>query len=83
MVSTFAHELVEVMSDPFMDAWYDDNGMENADKCAWSYGKVLTVPGSQKKYNSKAGNKLFLIQQNWDPRRRPGSNAQIGCSSGW
>jgi hypothetical protein len=46
---------------------------------------VLSVPGgSRKKYNAKAGNKLFLIQQNWDPRPLgDDSGAQMGCSSGW
>lgn len=38
MVSTFSHELAEAASDPDLDAWTDANG-ENADKCAYTYGK--------------------------------------------
>ncbi|CAF4585039.1 unnamed protein product, partial [Rotaria sp. Silwood2] len=32
MASIIAHEIVEAMSDPFGNAWYDSNGAENADK---------------------------------------------------
>jgi hypothetical protein len=39
MVSIIAHELSEVVTDPDYNAWYDVRGFENADKCAWSYGR--------------------------------------------
>jgi hypothetical protein len=29
------HEQAEVETDPLLDAWYDSNGEEAADKCAW------------------------------------------------
>ena len=32
MLSVLAHEIVEAMSDPKIDAWLDDKGYENADK---------------------------------------------------
>ncbi|CAF3896485.1 unnamed protein product [Rotaria sp. Silwood1] len=32
MLSPIAHELVEAKSDPYLDAWGDSNGEENADK---------------------------------------------------
>ncbi|CAI6001200.1 unnamed protein product [Closterium sp. NIES-64] len=35
LLSVFAHELAEATSDPFMSAWFDSDGEENADKCAW------------------------------------------------
>lgn len=34
MLSVYAHELVEKVSDPLLNAWYDSTGYENADKCA-------------------------------------------------
>ena len=35
MLSVLAHEVVEAMSDPNLDAWYDATGSENGDKwCA-------------------------------------------------
>jgi len=30
------HELGEAMTDPLLNAWYDNNGAENGDKCAWT-----------------------------------------------
>lgn len=38
MVSIIAHELAEVVTDPYADAWYDASGLENADKCIWVFG---------------------------------------------
>jgi hypothetical protein len=40
MVSVIAHELAETATDPEFNAWTDDEGYENADKCAWRYGDV-------------------------------------------
>ena len=34
MLSVYAHELVEAVTDPQLNAWYDNTGYENADKCA-------------------------------------------------
>lgn len=34
------HELAEAMTDPEITAWYDKNGLENADKCAWKFKEV-------------------------------------------
>jgi Phosphate-induced protein 1 conserved region len=39
MVSVIAHELEETNTDPNLNAWYDANGAEDADKCAWTFGK--------------------------------------------
>ncbi|HVG21263.1 MAG TPA: hypothetical protein VNI02_19625 [Blastocatellia bacterium] len=38
MVSIVAHELEEANTDPDLNAWFDANGAENADKCAWTFG---------------------------------------------
>ncbi|CAI7925637.1 unnamed protein product, partial [Closterium sp. NIES-53] len=35
LVSVFAHELAEAASSPFVSTWFDEEGDENADKCAW------------------------------------------------
>ena len=40
MASVIAHELVEAVSDPQLNAWYDRRGYENADKCAWTFGST-------------------------------------------
>ncbi len=64
MVSIIAHELEETATDPDLNAWYDGNGAENADKCAWKFGsEYVTSNGSLA--NMKLGTRDFLIQQNW------------------
>ncbi len=63
MVSVIAHELEETTTDPDLNAWYDSRGMENADKCAWTFGTTSTTSGA--KYNMLLGQRNFLIQQNW------------------
>lgn len=76
MASTIAHELEEAVTDPDLNAWYDDvHGEENADICAWSFGHTYqTANGSQA--NRKFGDKSYLIQENW-------VNAKGGYCSYW
>lgn len=64
MASVIAHELEETVTDPNLNAWYDNSGEENADKCAWNFGKIKIAPnGSQ--YNMTIAFKNYLIQTNW------------------
>ncbi|KAI8865740.1 hypothetical protein GQ42DRAFT_159344 [Ramicandelaber brevisporus] len=41
MMSTVAHELVETLTDPYLNAWFDGQGNESADKCAFTYGSAV------------------------------------------
>ena len=43
--SIIAHEVTEAATDPELSAWFDGDGKENADKCAWTYGSVWKVNG--------------------------------------
>jgi hypothetical protein len=63
MASVLAHELEEAATDPELNAWYDSNGDENADKCAWTFGTTYTANGAQA--NMKIGLRDYLIQRNW------------------
>jgi phosphate-induced protein 1 len=63
MASIIAHELEEAVTDPDLNAWYDNRGQENADKCAWTFGTTYTVNGAQA--NMSLGGLNFLIQRNW------------------
>lgn len=66
MLSVIAHELSEAATDPNIDAWYDDaTGMENADKCAWTFGSTYSVGDSGAIANIHLNDKNYLIQQNW------------------
>ena len=64
MASVLAHELEESATDPDLNAWFDDNGEENADKCAWTFGPQYTAPNGTRA-NIHLGNRDYLIQQNW------------------
>ena len=63
MVSVVAHELQEAATDPQLNAWYDSNGQENSDKCAWTFGTLYTVNGARA--NVRLGQRDYLIQQEW------------------
>jgi len=64
MISVIAHEVTEAMTDPYGTTWYDAYGNENADKCAWKFGKTYTTANGASA-NMKIGKRDFLVQQNW------------------
>jgi Phosphate-induced protein 1 conserved region len=64
MASIIAHELEEAHTDPDLNAWYDNRGAENADKCAWTFGSTSTASNGAS-YNMTLGSRQYLIQQNW------------------
>jgi Phosphate-induced protein 1 conserved region len=77
MASIIAHELSETVTDPDLNAWYDRRGMENADKCAWTFGSNVQTLSSGANYNvTLSANKKYLIQQNW----RNTSSPSPGCA---
>ena len=44
LASVSAHELAEMVTDPdLITGWYDINGLENADKCAWTFADANQV----------------------------------------
>jgi hypothetical protein len=63
-VNTIAHETEEFTTDPDLNAWFDRRGMENADKCAWTFGTTFTVNGATANMTLSNG-KSYLIQRNW------------------
>jgi len=63
MASIISHELEEAVTDPDLNAWYDRQGAENADKCAWTFGSTYSSGGATA--NMKLGTRDYLIQQNW------------------
>lgn len=64
MASILSHEFEETTSDPDLTAWYDVNGAENADKCAWTFGAEYKAPNGSLA-NMHFGGRDWLIQQNW------------------
>jgi hypothetical protein len=67
MVSVFAHELTEMITDPYLNAWYDGSGQnifEDADKCAWTFGSTFRAPNGSLA-NVALDGRDYLIQRNW------------------
>jgi Phosphate-induced protein 1 conserved region len=79
MISVIAHELEEATTDPDLNAWYDSNGSEDADKCAWTFGHSQYQTANGAFANMHLGTRDFLIQRelaatdskcyiNWDTK---------------
>ena len=70
MASVLLHELAEAVTDPDLDAWYDRDGLENADKCAWRFG-TAAADAQGRLHNVELSGQRFMIQQNWVLRPAP------------
>ena len=64
-VNTLAHEIEETTTDARGNAWYDNRGYENADKCAWTWGTIKTASNGGKYNQQFSDGNFYLIQQNW------------------
>ena len=56
LANVSGHELSEALTDPHLNAWYDANGAENSDKCAWTFGAQLL---------SFTNRSQWKVQGNW------------------
>jgi len=84
MISVIAHELEEATTDADpRSGWTDSGGAENADKCAWTFGKTFTTPnGSYANVtlsSPSATTRDYLIQRNLAHGVNPGSGIGDYC----
>jgi hypothetical protein len=70
-LNVVSHEHNEAITDEQGSAWYDSQGAENGDKCAWNFGTALGST-STGQYNQVIGTGTYYLQQEW-------SNASSGC----
>ncbi len=63
-VSVIAHELVETVTDPMLNAWYNANGDENGDACAWNF--VNSESNGDYNYNLAVGFFKYYVQSNYN-----------------
>lgn len=68
LANVSGHELSEMLTDPQLNAWYDQQGNENADKCAWTFNGLVTV-----------GTQNWKIQGNWS---NAAANTNSGYTNG-
>jgi hypothetical protein len=54
LANVSGHEISEAVTDPRNGGWWDRQGAENADKCAWTFSGTVTLGGEQ-----------WKIQGNW------------------
>jgi len=74
------HELSEARTDPASPgAWYDGQGAENGDKCAWSFGAPLVTfsDGNQWKIQGEWSNAAYTAGTGY-----ANNSGQKGCLSG-
>jgi hypothetical protein len=43
LADSFAHEFSETITDPDLNAWYDNGGSEVADKCSFMYSVCVNL----------------------------------------
>ena len=80
LANVSAHELSEARSDPANPgAWYDPQGQENGDKCAWTFNVPLVTftNGNQWKLQGEWSNAAYTAGTGY-----PNSKGQKGCLDG-
>jgi hypothetical protein len=80
LANVSAHEISEARSDPASPgAWYDSNGAENGDKCAWTFNvPFVTFPDGHKwKLQGEWSNAAYSAGTGY-----PNSSGQNGCVDG-
>jgi hypothetical protein len=68
MISVIAHELVETVTDPELGGWYNAQGAENSDMCAWTFGSRINKLPSGAYWNVSlptraGGSRNYLLQR--------------------
>jgi hypothetical protein len=80
LANVSAHELSEARSDPASPgAWYDSQGNENGDKCAWTFNVPLVTfaDGTQWKVQGEWSNAAYNNGTGY-----PNNSGQKGCIDG-
>ena len=75
MMSVIAHELSETVTNPLLNTgWFDDDGEENADKCALTFGTGRQVKFTKSYAYNVVGQakSKWLVQANWTPLGQQG-----------
>ena len=69
-INVASHEHNEAITDPQLDAWFDQAGWEIGDKCAWTFG-TRSGPGGAE-YNQTIAGRHYFLQEEY-------SNATSSC----
>jgi hypothetical protein len=67
LANVSGHELSEAVTDPRNGGWYDGQGAENADKCAWTWGGLVTFSDrTQWKIQGNFSNAAYTARTGYD-----------------
>lgn len=62
-INVTSHEHNETITDEQGSAWYDNQGFENGDKCAWIFGAFKGTSGHE--YNQTINGHHYWLQEEW------------------
>jgi hypothetical protein len=71
VLNVVSHEHNEIVTDPTGGGWFDANGDENGDKCAWVWGDLHGA--ADQAFNQVIAGSPYLLQLEW-------SNRDGGCA---
>jgi hypothetical protein len=66
LANVSGHELSETVTDPRNGGWWDRQGAENSDKCAWTFGGNVTIGGQSWKIQGNWSNKASNSRSGYD-----------------
>lgn len=81
-IDTLSHEMNESITDPLLNAWFDQAGGEIGDKCAYFFGNSLGSTGAapNSDYNEQIGSGKYYLQEEWSNKTPdPSTGATGGC----
>ncbi len=70
LANVSGHELSEMLTDPQLNAWYDQKGAENSDKCAWTFDGTVSIGGQSWKMQGNWSNAAAAARTGY---------ANVGC----
>lgn len=80
-INLVSHEHIESVTDPLLNAWFDQAGFEIGDKCAWIFGQLLGSTGgsgTDTDYNEQIGGGQYYLQEEWSNRTYDASSGEPG-----
>ena len=83
LANVTGHEYSEMVTDPQLNAWWDQQGNENSDKCAWTFGSNPVT------FTTQGVTTQWKIQGNWSNAANlsgrgyiSGRSRVVGCIDG-
>jgi len=77
MINVITHESEEAITDPDLNAWFDNAGQEDADKCNFKFGPTQTA-GNGARFNQTFGGHNWMMQMEWENSRGGGCDQTLG-----